>query len=76
MTGRINVDRSKFFEMQLSINTHDHSLKIFKQHARTFVKRWSFSSKTVNGMLPSHVVEATNVQKRIGQTLVIMPIRM
>ena len=63
MTGRLNVDRSKFFEMQLNNNTHGHSLKIFKQHARTFVKRWSFASRTVNdwNMLPSHVVEATNV---------------
>ena len=49
--------------MQLNTNTRGHSLKIFKQHARTFAKRQSFASRTINNwnMLPSHVVEATNV---------------
>ena len=49
--------------MQLNTNTRGHSLKIFKQHARTFVKREAFASRTINdwNMLPSHVVEATNV---------------
>ena len=63
LTGRLNVDKSKFFEMQLNTNTRGHSLKIFKQHARTFVKRQSFVSRTISdwNMLPSHVVEATNV---------------
>ena len=63
LTGRLNVDKSKFFEMQLNTNTRGHSLKIFKQHARTFVTRQSFASRTINdwNMLPSHVVEATNV---------------
>ena len=62
LTGRLNVDKSKFFEMQLNTNTRGHSLKIFKQHARIFVKRQSFASRTINdwNMLPSHVVEATN----------------
>ena len=63
LTGRLNVDKSKFFEMQLNTNTRGHSLKIFKQHARTFVKRQSFASRRINdwNMLPSHVVEATSV---------------
>ena len=49
--------------MQLNTNTRGHSLKIFKQHARTFMERQSFSSRTINDwkMLPSHVVEANNV---------------
>ena len=63
MTGRLNVDRSKFFEMQLNNNTCGRFPKIFKQHASTVVKRWSFAFRTVNdwNMLPPHVVEATNV---------------
>ena len=65
MTGILNVDRRKFFEMQLNNNARGHSLKIFKQHTKTFVKRWPFASRTVNdwNMLPSHVVEATNVNR-------------
>ena len=61
LTGRLNVEKSKFFEMQLNSNTRAHSLKIFKQHVRTFVKRKSFASRTVNdwNMLPSYVVEGT-----------------
>ena len=49
--------------MQLNTNTCGHSLKIFKQHARTFLKRQSFGSRTINdwNKLSPHVVEATNV---------------
>ena len=63
MTGRLNVDRRKFFEMQLNNNTCGHYLKFIKLHDRTFVKCWSFTSRTVNdwNMLPSHGVEVTNV---------------
>ena len=53
MSGRLNIEKNRSFEMQLNTNTRGHSLKIFKQHARTFVSDWN--------MLPSHVVEATNV---------------
>ena len=63
MSGRLNIEKNRFFEMQLNTNTRGHFLKIFKQHARTFVKRQSFASRIINdwNMLPSHVVEATNV---------------
>ena len=63
MSGRLNIEKNRFFEMQLNTNTRGHSFKIFKQHARTFVKRPSFASRTINdwNMVPSHVVEATNV---------------
>ena len=63
MSGRLNIQKNRFFEMQLNTNTRGHSLKIFKQHARTFVKQQSFASRIINdwNMLPSHVVEATNV---------------
>ena len=63
MSGRLNIEKNRFFEMQLNSNTRGHSLKIFKQHARTFVQRQSFAPRIISDwiMLPSHVVEATNV---------------
>ena len=63
MSGRLNIEKNRFFEMQLNTNTCGHPLKIFKQHARTFVKRQSFAPRIINdwNMLPSHVVEATSI---------------
>jgi ribonuclease P/MRP protein subunit RPP40 len=64
MTGKLNIDRNSIFQFN-STNTRGHPFKIFKQHAKSFLKSHVFSQRVVNAWnkLPDKVIEAKSTNE-------------
>ena len=64
MTGKVNMNKNNIFKFQPT-NTRGHPYKIFKQHAKSFIRRHTFSVRVVNdwNALPTHIVKAQDTNQ-------------
>ncbi len=65
LKGIDNVTHSKLFKLATHGKTRGHDMKLFKQHCRLDIRKYSFSQRVVNtwNSLPQKVISSETVNE-------------